>query len=64
MKASYLFDLANRCLSLAEACSDHRAKRELRGIAKELICKANDQPGEYALFGIGDSEVRPRRLDS
>lgn len=42
MNASCLLNLACRCLTAANECSDSRSKEELREIAQELILIANE----------------------
>jgi hypothetical protein len=64
MNASDLFDLANRCLSVAEECLDFRARSEIRDIARELIRKANELPNVRAALITSESEGCPLRLDS
>jgi hypothetical protein len=64
MNASDLFDLANRCLSVAEECLDFRARSEIRDIARELIRKANGLPNVRAASMTAKSEGYLLRLDS
>jgi hypothetical protein len=42
MDASFLFELAHRCITAADESADNRAKQAFREIARELILKANE----------------------
>ncbi len=63
MNPSELFELANRCLTLATVCFDPRVKAEITEIAVELIRKANGSAGNGATAGMVRSKARPPYLN-